>query len=123
MQRLNPGSLGMSILAGAQCLALVGCGSSPSSGTQPTDTRLCAALFRRRTCHRQASIDGLILAEWPDAVTRCRAILAGESYEVDDLYDAFAALWTARRISAKKSHAIPLVSARDSNGLPMRIAV
>jgi predicted RNase H-like nuclease len=65
----------------------------------------------------------LILAEWPDAVTRCRAMLAGESYEVDDLYDAFAALWTARRISAKKSRAIPLISARDANGLPMRIAV
>jgi predicted RNase H-like nuclease len=65
----------------------------------------------------------LILAEWPDAVTRCRAMLAGESYEVDDLYDAFAALWTARRISAKKSPAIPSISARDSNGLPMRIAV
>jgi predicted RNase H-like nuclease len=65
----------------------------------------------------------LILADWPDAVTRCRAMLAGESYELDDLYDAFAALWTARRISAKKSRAIPLISARDSNGLPMRIAV
>jgi hypothetical protein len=50
-------------------------------------------------------------------------MLEGESYEVDDLYDAFAALWTPRRISANKSRAIPLISARDANGLPMRIAV
>ena len=65
----------------------------------------------------------LIMAEWPDAITSCRAMLEGERYAVDDLYDAFAALWTARRISAKKSRDIPSVPARDANGLPMRIAV
>jgi hypothetical protein len=65
----------------------------------------------------------LILAEWPDAITSCQAMLAGERYEVDDLYDAFAALWTARRISAKKARAIPSISPRDANGLPMKISV
>jgi predicted RNase H-like nuclease len=65
----------------------------------------------------------LIMAAWPDAITSCRAMLAGERYALDDLYDAFAALWTARRISATKSRAIPSISACDANGLPMRIAV
>jgi hypothetical protein len=36
MQNLGPVSLGMSILAGSLGLALVGCGGSGSSGTQPT---------------------------------------------------------------------------------------
>jgi predicted RNase H-like nuclease len=65
----------------------------------------------------------LILAEWPDAITSCQAMLAGERYEVDDLYDAFAALWTARRISARKARAIPSIPPRDANGLPMKISV
>jgi predicted RNase H-like nuclease len=65
----------------------------------------------------------LIMAEWPDAITSCRAMLAGERYALDDLYDAFAALWTARRISAKKSRAMPSIPAREANDLPMTIAV
>jgi predicted RNase H-like nuclease len=65
----------------------------------------------------------LIMAEWPEAITSCRAMLARERYALDDLYDAFAALWTARRISAMKSRAIPSISVCDANGLPMRIAV
>ena len=51
----------------------------------------------------------LIMAEWPEAITSCRAMLAGERYALDDLYDAFAALWTARHISAMKSRAIPSI--------------
>jgi predicted RNase H-like nuclease len=65
----------------------------------------------------------LIMAKWPDAIANCRAMLAGERYAVDDLYDAFAALWTAHRISAKKSRAIPSIPVCDANGLPMRIVV
>ena len=65
----------------------------------------------------------LIRAEWPDAITTCRATLAGGRYALDDLYDAFAALWTARRILVKKSRTIPSIPAIDADGLPMRIAV
>lgn len=65
----------------------------------------------------------LIMAEWPDAITSCRVMLEGEKYAVDDLYDAFAALWTARRILTKKSRDIPPIPARDAHGLPIRIAV
>ena len=54
-----------------------------------------------------------------DALLREDAKLAVRVF----LYDAFAALWTARRILTKKSRAIPSTSASDANGLPMRIAV
>jgi predicted RNase H-like nuclease len=50
-------------------------------------------------------------------------MLRGERYAPDDLYDAFAALWTARRIRTGESRAIPAILALDPEGLPMRIAV
>lgn len=65
----------------------------------------------------------LVMAEWPEAITSCRAMPAGERYALDDLYDAFAALRTARRISAKQSRVMPSIPARDANGLPMTVAV
>ena len=65
----------------------------------------------------------LISAEWPDAITSCRTMLTGERYALDDLHDAFAALWTARRILIKKSRVIPSDPASDASGLPMRIVV
>jgi len=39
----------------------------------------------------------------------------------DDLYDAFAALWTARRIHAEKASCLPESPPFDSEGLPMGI--
>lgn len=39
----------------------------------------------------------------------------------DDLYDAFAALWTARRIQAGMAQCFPGVPVRDRAGLPMAI--
>jgi predicted RNase H-like nuclease len=65
----------------------------------------------------------LIEAEWPGAVSECRERLRGEAYQTDDLYDAFAALWTAKRIAAGKSRAIPAAFERDPAGLPMRIEI
>lgn len=39
----------------------------------------------------------------------------------DDLHDAFAALWTARRIYAGAASRLPETAPRDSTGLPMAI--
>ena len=39
----------------------------------------------------------------------------------DDIYDAFAALWTARRIHAEKASCLPESPPHDSTGLPMVI--
>lgn len=42
---------------------------------------------------------------------------------VDDLLDAFAALWSARRIAAGVADALPTPAPRDAAGLPMVIWV
>jgi predicted RNase H-like nuclease len=44
-------------------------------------------------------------------------------FEADDLYDAFAALWTMRRYSADRSRTIPAAPERDAANLPMQIIV
>lgn len=40
----------------------------------------------------------------------------------DDILDAFAALWTAERISREEHETLPEHPATDARGLPMRIA-
>jgi predicted RNase H-like nuclease len=44
-------------------------------------------------------------------------------FEADDLYVAFAALWTMRRYSADRSRTIPAAPERDAANLPMQIIV
>lgn len=39
----------------------------------------------------------------------------------DDIFDAFAALWTAERILNAEAGSLPKVASRDSAGLPMRM--
>ena len=65
----------------------------------------------------------LIESVWPGEVQRCRTLLRGSDYAPDDLHDAFAALWTARRVAAALHRSIPSVVERDSKGLAMRIWV
>jgi len=70
----------------------------------------------------QAERHRLIEMEWPDSLAR----LSGElgihgGWQAEDLTDAFAALWTARRIA--RSEAMTLASATpDSRGLRMCIS-
>jgi predicted RNase H-like nuclease len=42
-------------------------------------------------------------------------------FEVDDLYDAFAALWTMRRHRAGRARTLPAAPERDAANLPMQI--
>jgi predicted RNase H-like nuclease len=65
----------------------------------------------------------LIESVWPGAVAQSRGELRGADYQVDDLYDAFAVLWTARRIVAGKHRSLPSTPESDSKGLPMRIVI
>jgi predicted RNase H-like nuclease len=44
-------------------------------------------------------------------------------FEVDDLYDAFAALWTMRRYKEGRSRTLPATPERDADNLPMQIIV
>jgi len=55
------------------------------------------------------------------ALEDARARHARSQVADDDLHDAFAALWTARRIYAAKALRLPESCVRDSAGLPMTI--
>lgn len=71
---------------------------------------------------RQALID----STWPGARRELLASLqeqgvSHEHYTVEDLHDAFAALWTARRILLGQSQRIPLTPDIDERGLRMEM--
>jgi predicted RNase H-like nuclease len=55
------------------------------------------------------------------AIDEIRSRHARSDVTDDDLYDAFAALWTARRIHAEKASCLPKSPPHDSTGLPMVI--
>lgn len=55
------------------------------------------------------------------AIEEIRSRHARRDVTDDDLYDAFAALWTARRIHAGKASCLPESPPFDSDGLPMGI--
>lgn len=75
----------------------------------------------------KAKVDGrrererLIEREWPGERERLKRELSGNSFAADDLNDACAALWSARRIAAGHARVFPGEIQRDSMGLPMRI--
>jgi predicted RNase H-like nuclease len=79
--------------------------------------------FGKKTRAGRAQRGALIDSLWPGQLERCRGCLRGAHYAVDDLHDAFAALWTSRRIAAGLARQIPLELQRDPKGLPMRIVV
>ena len=69
---------------------------------------------------RSALIDTI----WPEERRRIETLLRTEfrgNWAMDDLYDAFAALWTAKRIVRGDATAYPDTEATDAVGLPMRI--
>ena len=63
----------------------------------------------------------LLEARWSGSVDRLRDTLCGQNYALDDLHDAMAALWSARRWVAGKARVLGDPAARDRKGLPMRI--
>jgi predicted RNase H-like nuclease len=56
-----------------------------------------------------------------DVVDRVRAEHRAKDVGTDDIYDAFAALWTAQRICQGQAVVIPNPAPVDSTGLPMGI--
>lgn len=57
----------------------------------------------------------------PNEFSRLAAILRGNHFGSDDLADAFANLWTARRVQAGTASRLPAEPAFDSTGLPMHM--
>jgi predicted RNase H-like nuclease len=77
----------------------------------------------KKRAEGRAERRALIDAVWPGAVERLRARLngSGRRYGIDDLYDALAALWSARRVRAGTARTLPDDPPTDRFGLPMRI--
>jgi predicted RNase H-like nuclease len=66
---------------------------------------------------RERLIDGV----WPGERERLWAAVRGKGCGRDDLNDAFAALWTVRRIAAGQAIRMPEAVERDERGLRMEI--
>lgn len=75
---------------------------------------------KRRKAGRAERRD-LIRGEWPEALERCEASLDRSKSKLDDLYDAFAALWSARRVASGAAVQLPENAPTDACNLPMRI--
>lgn len=81
----------------------------------------CRAMSEAK--HSEAGADErerLIDRDWPGVRTRLRPTLP-RSVKRDDLNDAFAALWTARRIANNTAITLPERPLIDSTGLSMEI--
>jgi predicted RNase H-like nuclease len=66
---------------------------------------------------RRALADGT----WPGAVGAAIGQLPGQAYALDDLLDAFALLWTARRLERGTARCLPARPQSDGTGLAMAI--
>jgi predicted RNase H-like nuclease len=63
----------------------------------------------------------LIQSVWNGEWERLRAVVRGTGCHDDDFNDAFAALWTARRIAGGTSRALPEIAETDEHGIRMTI--
>jgi predicted RNase H-like nuclease len=77
----------------------------------------------KKTRSGQAERAALIDAEWPGERGRLATLLGHGGFRLDDLHDAFAALWTARRIRDGVARTLPSRPERDGCGLGMEIVV
>ncbi len=78
-------------------------------------------LHAKRRPEGKSERRALIEAAWPGVISSCQTYLGSAEYQLDDLHDALAALWSARRIVAGTFRRFPSVDEHDRHGLPMRI--
>jgi predicted RNase H-like nuclease len=76
---------------------------------------------RKRKAEGKEQRRAMVEKVWPGAVEPLREGLRGGDYGSDDLLDAFAALWSARRIASGTARVLGDVKVRDARGLPMVI--
>ena len=88
--------------------------------TGPTESN--EPRLKHQRAHSTDDLAALNPKEWPGALARCRQELTQVGGQADDdLIDAFAAPWTARRIVEGKAIQFPAVAEVDGAGLPMRM--
>ena len=79
-------------------------------------------MAHRKTEHAgRIEREALIDATWPGERERLRHAIRGCRCKPDDLNDAFAALWTARRMRDRKAVVLPASPPKDGRGLRMEI--
>lgn len=88
-----------------------------------------AAMAGGRLAHAKKTPEGraerlaLLAPAFGDAPAQAGAGILRRHLALDDVLDAFAALWTARRVASGASRALPDPPPRDAAGLPMAIRV
>jgi predicted RNase H-like nuclease len=79
--------------------------------------------YSKKTAAGKAERRALIDQRWPGAVDRLRIGLRGQDYALDDLHDAFAALWSASRWLRGEGKFLGSRPAADRGGGPAGILV
>jgi predicted RNase H-like nuclease len=80
-----------------------------------------ALVYSKKKRDGKAVRRALLEAQWPGSVDKLRDRLRGQDCAIDDLHDAMAALWSARRSVSGKARVLGDPAARDRKGLLMRI--
>lgn len=77
----------------------------------------------KHTLAGRAEREALINHVWPNQIAGLRSALQGHDYQIDDLYDAFATLWSVRRMTDGVAEELGDPRARDRKKLVMKIVV
>jgi predicted RNase H-like nuclease len=78
-------------------------------------------VYRKSKLAGRVERECLIDREWPGVRERVWESVRAENCERDDLNDAFAALWTVRRVAAAQAQKLSPVAEFDETGLRMEI--
>ncbi len=79
--------------------------------------------FRKKTVDGRTERARLVDNFWSAERIKVMSQLPRGKFAVDDLHDAFAALWTARRLQRRQAVVLPEAPEIDSRGLRMEIVV
>ena len=82
-----------------------------------------ALAHSKKTAAGRLERTALLAPHFGDAPERVVAERPKKEVAADDVLDAFAALWTARRVAAGEARSLPEAPPRDAHGLPMAIWV
>ncbi len=82
-----------------------------------------AMTHRKKSAAGRLERETLVRGRYADALDLARATLPRSRCALDDLLDAFAALWTAERAAAGQATTLPDDPPRDACGLRMEIVV
>jgi predicted RNase H-like nuclease len=77
--------------------------------------------FAKKKSQGRAERCDILRTQFDHAIDEALSEMRGTGCAADDVIDAFAALWTARRIMTGKAVTLPAIPGRDRFGLPMEM--